>query len=117
MLEWVDKQNGVDDILAEDVNMLAHAIKYSENEIDRLDVQMGNIGTALDTKAKQSDIGDISQLPTGSENVVAEMNELYTMIDNNQSDITSLQSQMGDVETALDNIIEIQNTLIGGDAE
>lgn len=106
MLEWVDKQNGVDDILAEDVNMLAHAIKYSENEIDRLDVQMGNIGTALDTKAKQSDIGDISQLPTGSENVVAEMNELYTMIDNNQSDITNLQTQMGYVETALDNKVD-----------
>lgn len=48
MLEWVDKQNGVDDILAEDVNMLAHAIKYSENKIDRLDVQIGNIDTALD---------------------------------------------------------------------
>lgn len=114
MLEWVDKQNGVDDILAEDINMLAHAIKYSENEIDRLDVQMGNIGTALDTKAKQSDIGDISRLPTGSENVVAEMNELYTMIDNNQSDITSLQTQIGDIATILADIKADQEALING---
>ena len=47
----------------------------------------------------------------------SDVEELQEQADNNSSDITSLQTQMGDVETALDNIIEIQNTLIGGDAE
>ena len=33
-----------------------------------------------------------------------------------RDDIENLETQMGDVETALDSILEIQNTLIGGDA-
>lgn len=57
MFEWTDKQNGVDDVLAEDINSIAHAVMDLDNEID---------------------------------------------------------NQIGDIETALDSIISIQNTLIGG---
>lgn len=57
MLKWEDKQNGVDDVLAEDINSIAHAVMDLDNEID---------------------------------------------------------NQIGDIETALDSIISIQNTLIGG---
>ena len=71
MLEWVDKQNGVDDILAEDVNMLAHAIKYSENKIDRLDVQMGDIETALDDKADKAELEEL-QTTIGEINTLLE---------------------------------------------
>ena len=46
-----------------------------------------------------------------------EVEELQTQADNNSSDITSLQTQMGDIGTALDNIIAIQNQYIGGDAQ
>lgn len=53
MLEWKDKQDGIDDVLAEDINNIAHAVMDLEEEI-------------------------------------------------------------GDIETALDNIIAIQNSLIGG---
>ena len=33
-----------------------------------------------------------------------------------QVEISNLEIQIGDIETALDNIIAIQNSLIGGDA-
>ena len=44
--------------------------------------------------------------------------ELYNQVDTrvHYEEFEALQTQMGDVETALDNIIEIQNTLMGGDA-
>jgi len=42
--------------------------------------------------------------------------DLQTQADNNSSNILSLQTQMGDIETALDGIITIQNTLMGGGA-
>ena len=31
MLNWVDKQNGVDDVLAEDINDIAHSVIELEN--------------------------------------------------------------------------------------
>ena len=65
----------------------------------------------------QEKIDRINELARKKKSVGLTEEELQEQADNNSSDITSLQTQMGDVETALDNIIEIQNTLIGGDAE
>lgn len=54
MFSWKDKQNGVDDVLAEDINKIARAIieleknksnYYTKSEID---IQIGDIETALD---------------------------------------------------------------------
>lgn len=32
MLNWKDKQNGVDDVLAEDINSIAHAVMNLEKK-------------------------------------------------------------------------------------
>jgi hypothetical protein len=32
MLNWKDKQNGVDDVMAEDINSIAHAVIELEKE-------------------------------------------------------------------------------------
>jgi tetrahydromethanopterin S-methyltransferase subunit B len=42
MFEWTDKVDGVDDILAEDINSIAHQVKKNEEAV-------GEFETALDT--------------------------------------------------------------------
>lgn len=44
------------------------------------------------------------------------LDQLIPRVDNMDIDVDVLKTQMGDIETALDNIITIQNTLIGGDS-
>ena len=41
MLEWIDKVDGVDDVLAEDINSVAHAVVDNSKAI-------GDFETALD---------------------------------------------------------------------
>lgn len=53
------------------------------------------------------DTADVTQVIQGFADVESDMTTA-------QSDITALQTDMGDIETALDSIIEIQNTLTGG---
>ena len=36
MLNWVDKQNGVDDVLAEDINSIANAVIETQEEINKI---------------------------------------------------------------------------------
>lgn len=66
-LNWKDKQDGVDEILAEDINLIANAVIETQKELNGLKV--------------------------------------------------AVEAQIGDIETALDGIIAIQNELIGGDNE
>ena len=61
-------------------------------------------------------IGDRANFPTDSENVVDELNKQYQNIKANEEYIETLNEQMGNIETALDGIITIQNTLMGGGA-
>ena len=34
MLEWIDKQDGVSDVLAEDINEIAHAVQENSSDIE-----------------------------------------------------------------------------------
>lgn len=45
-LEWVDKRNDVDDVNAEDINLIAH---YAQKLNKNVDEKLGDIETALDT--------------------------------------------------------------------
>ena len=45
-LEWVDKRNDVDDVNAEDINLIAH---YAQELNKNVDEKFGDIETALDT--------------------------------------------------------------------
>ena len=77
---WIDKQDGIDDILAEDINSIANAVIEAQKEINKIVV-------------------DQTYSPTS---------------ENAQSGV-AIAGVIGDIETALDNIIAIQNSLIGGD--
>ena len=81
------------------------------------------VENSLDTKADKSEMQALqTQADNNSSNITENqrhITELYNQVDTrvHYEEFEALQTQMGDVETALDNIIEIQNTLIGGDAE
>lgn len=83
VLKWKDKQDGVDEILAEDINVIAKAVIETQEELENLetpDVDLSNYYTK---------------------------NEVYSKEEINE--------QVGDIETALDGIITLQENLIGGD--
>lgn len=82
-LTWTDKVDNVDNVVAEDINSIAHAVIQSEIDI----------GTKADVSTTLAGYGIL---------------DAYTK--------TEIDTQIGDIETALDNIIVIQNALIGGGA-
>lgn len=49
-------------------------------------------------------------------NMIPEIDSLWNFVNTHDSDISYLMEQVGNIDSALDNIIEIQNSLIGGDA-
>ena len=69
----------------------------------------------LNAKAEERDtellFSDISYLGTQMNNA---QEALLTKAD--KTEVDTLQTQMGDIESALDGILKIQNTLMGGDA-
>lgn len=77
MLEWVDKVDGVDDVLAEDINNIANAVIKLEEDVSNIELP--------DT--------DLSNYYTKQE----------------------VDDKIGYIDVALDEIIDIQNALIGGE--
>lgn len=47
MLEWVDKVDGVDDVVAADINSIAHAVETLETDVgaanDLLETALGGV--------------------------------------------------------------------------
>lgn len=84
--KWVDKVDEVDDVVAEDINSIAHAVIALEEDQEDADESNINIDTEM---------SDASENPV--QNKV-----IKSYIDN----------QVGDIETALDSIIAIQEELI-----
>jgi hypothetical protein len=64
---WKNKIDGVDDVLAEDINSIAQAVIQNEKDITEQDGRMGNFEEELSGKA------DISQL-----NTKADKEDTYT---------------------------------------
>lgn len=64
---WKNKTDGVDDVLADDINNIAQAVIQNENDIIEQDGRMGNFEEELSEKA------DISQL-----NTKADKEDTYT---------------------------------------
>ena len=78
-LEWTDKVGGVDYVLADDINSIAHAVI----DLEEIDTEMSDTSN----------------------------NAVQNKVIKNYID-----ESIGDIETALDSIIAIQNSLIGGDS-
>lgn len=79
------------------------------------------LGTShIDSEAR-ADInklqGDISNMNTGIAQAWDLANEANSRSNGNMCAIDEINTQMGDIEAALDSIITIQNELIGGDSE
>ena len=103
--QWTDKVDNVDDILAEDVNSLANAIIALIDEKENISNKgIANGYAPLDENIKIPDayLRAIDDTPTEGSNNPVSSGGVYTAI--------------GNIETALDGIIAIQNELIGGDA-
>lgn len=47
-LNWTDKQDGIDDVVADDINSLASAIKESEANINQLNINVENVNIKTD---------------------------------------------------------------------
>ena len=84
---WTDKIDGIDDVLADDINSIAHEAIRQDEKIENILLYKADKATTL--------------LGYG-------ITDAYTK--------TDIDSKIGDIETALDSIIAIQNSLIGGDS-
>lgn len=81
MFEWTDKKDGIDDVLAEDINKIARAVQKLSEE----------------------------------KTIVVDQN--YNPESKNAQSGIAVAEAVGDIETALDGIIAIQNSLMGGGSE
>ena len=78
----------------------------------------GSTWDALGTShVDQEARSDIEVLQSGLNQVCSLADEADSRSQSNMHDIAEINTQIGDIETALDAIIEIQNGLIGGEAE
>lgn len=105
---WKDKKDNVDDILAEHINSIAHAV--IENEENKADKNLSNIDdSAFKQKAEQAGVG-------GGGNIIVDQTYSPTS-ENAQSgkaisealvryyyDKTEIDNMIGDVETLLGGI-------------
>lgn len=142
MFEWTDKQNGVDDVLAEDINNIANSLIETQREIGKIiidqtynpeseNAQSGKAvaeavsdkqdslvsGTNIKTINNQSILGSGNITIEGGSDV--EVDQIYLPTSENAQSgkavAEAITQTVGDIETALDEIIALQEALIGGD--
>ena len=99
-LNWIEKQNQIDIIDANDVNAIAHAVTDNETSINGM---IANIDNKADTTYVDAEVGRVF-------NHIA---EVATNLYNTKADITYVDEKLGDVETALDGIIALQTSILG----
>lgn len=152
-LEWVDKRNDVDDVNAEDINLIAHYAQelnknkadndfafdyyYESNSIEFDDTEYQRVGIHKINKTgihKQPTIIMTQEYAGGLQQTVIRPNFIRmrqikpdgTMTDWDDYVLNSkleerfadskayTDQKIGDIETALDTIIAMQNELTGG---
>ena len=123
---WADKQDGIDDILAEDINSIANAVIETQEEINKIVIDQtyaptsenAQSGNAVAEAVAKSGGGttDYELLDNKPQINGIELNGNLTAEELSLVDKATFDNNIGNIETALDNIIAIQNELIGGDA-
>lgn len=108
---WVDKIEGVDDAGANDINNIAHAVIDIENN-KTTSISENPSNTKYPTEKAVADY--VSEQGGGA--VDTEMSDTSTNAVQNKVIKKYVDENVGDIETALDSIIAIQNELIGGDS-
>ena len=67
------------------------------------------------TPDEKKEVAKIKDIEEEVNNLIPEIDSLWNYVNTHDSDISYLMEQIGSIDSALDNIIEIQNSLIGGD--
>lgn len=104
---WVDKNNG-EVIDAETDNLIAHTVIDLQDEVANVETTATNAYLLADTALGEAGIG-ISEARAAQ----ATAESALKNASDNSARIDALETDMGDVETALDGIIAIQNSLMG----
>ena len=130
-LSWIDKQNNIDTVDADDINGIAHAVEDLElvahihsnkeilDEISEAPVTHTELnayatisaledGTIQPFNALNADLAVFADQATLAERATADV------AGNDIMDTYATKAEVGNIETALDGIIAIQNALIGG---
>lgn len=107
---WKNKVNGVDDVVAEDINAIAQSAIGCEE----------GIKTASDKTAKlEKDMAEMNDkvdgIQRGFSDKIGDIDTALNAIPETYATKADVSEQIGDIDTALDGIIAIQNSLIGGD--
>lgn len=100
-----DKIGDIETLNTPTEKILVNAINYIKTHCEEASYEAFNLAATVEMR-----VGWLIELNTiDKTNTVAAINELVGNID-------SLGTQMGDIDTALDNIIAMQNSYIGGDS-
>lgn len=118
---WKDLQNATegiagsgDDVSAEPINMIAHAVIDNEiNLVGKVDKISGKgLSTEDYTTAEKEKLSGLANYDDTQ--IKSDIQTQQDEIDNLDNRISSVEVSIGDIDTALDGIIAIQNKLIGG---
>ena len=123
---WIDKQDGIDDILAEDINSIANAVIETQKEINKIVIDQTYSPTSKNAQSGKAVAEAVAKSGGGTTDYELldnkpqingiELNGNLTAEELSLVDKATFDNNIGNIETALDNIIAIQNELIGGDA-
>lgn len=124
MLEWKDKVDGVDDVLAEDINSIANELINTQTDVDNIDKDFSD-------KASLTEDNTFSNSNTFEQGVVIKgalvapndttvcdlLGKNRLNVYNELAKIEGLESSIGDFEAALDTAIALCDSYINGGAE
>lgn len=126
-LKWIDKVDGVDEILSEDINSIANAVvdlQEDFKEFEENDVNLSDYYTKSEVDEKLGQVKDVDQTYNPESENAQSGKAVYEAVTNKEQYIFSVirenyatKEEVGNIEIVLDNIIATQNTLIGGDSE
>lgn len=97
---WTDKVDGVDINSADDINRVAHAVIDLENRETKITVD-----SKLDLN---------SENPVQNKVIAVWIRTFNTEIGNNTKEIVEIRNQIGDIDTALEDLHNYAQALIGG---
>lgn len=134
---WTNKTDGVDDILADDINAIANEAIENSSKMKSLQENKADKATTLSgygitDAATIYQLENTSAIATSANEKALKNSQDIKILQSDKADKattiegygitdaytkTEIDTQIGDIEAALDNIIALQNSCIGGDTE
>ena len=108
---WINKTDGTDSVLAEDFNRAFEKVSQDiDTKVDKIDGK--GLSTEDYTTAEKEKLSGLANYDDTQ--IKSDIQTQQNEIDNLNNRISSVEVSIGDIDTALDGIIAIQNKLIGG---